>query len=496
VRLAALLLLLASCKVANELYCDGMTPCPVGYSCDLNPGSQQNGCVLGSGADAGPADSPVSLADAAPPDAILCADAGSAVCPDPFPICRAGVCGACAENLDCPVTSPVCNPGGCDPCALPGDCADRTLTPNCLTATGACVQCRNDNGDCGGVTPICENTACRACRMDAECAEICDTDTGRCVARGEILYVKPGGTGTTCMFEAPCGSITATLAKVSVAKPWIELLAGTYVESFVVKDQPLRMVGVGASVQPNGADPVVWVQGTADVLIRNVRFHEGANANADGIRCDGIGAASTKVRGFDLRIDNNLGAGVNASRCTVVLERSRLFRNAAGGLRLFDTTFAVRNNFIAQNGTLDQSTVGGFRLLSAPPGLSIFDFNTVAGNRSRSDTAPGVQCDAALTMSSDIVWGNGSVPDVTAQLGGVGPCAFTTSDIGGPTAPVPPSINANPEFHDAGGDDYHLNAGSPCGNAGHAGPGDVEDIDGQPRPKPGTAADIGADEAF
>ncbi|HKA92083.1 MAG TPA: choice-of-anchor Q domain-containing protein [Haliangiales bacterium] len=492
VLLALLLILgLGACKVANELYCDDTTPCPSGYTCDRNPGPGQNGCVPVAGADAGAADAPIGVADA-----ILCTDAG--MCPGAFPICRAGTCGTCAQNTECPVTAPVCkSAGNCDACAGEGDCSGRPTTPHCLTSTGACVVCRNTDADCGGATPVCEATVCRACRKDVECsavAGICDTDTGRCVTGAEILYVAPGGTGLSCTAASPCGSIKTALTKVSLAQPWIKLLAGSFVESFVVKDMTAHIVGAGASsiIQPDGADPIVWVQGTADLLLRSARIRAGANANADGIRCDGIGA--TRVRGFDLQIDGNLGTGVNASRCTVGLERSRVMQNAAGGLRLFDTTFAVRNNFIGQNGTADVSAVGGFRLLSAPTGASTFEFNTVSGNRSKADTAPGVQCDAALAMSSDVVWGNGVAPDATAQFAGA--CTFIDSDIGGPTAAVPPNINANPLFHDAAAGDYHLDPGSPCANAGQPGTATVDDIDGQPRPKPGTLPDIGADEAF
>jgi hypothetical protein len=486
-RAAWLALALLSCKVANELYCDGTTTCPAGFRCNLDPGPTQNGCVP-IGADGGAPDVPV--VDAGPPDAIGCPDAGA--CPAELPICRGGVCTPCAGNLECPITAPVCSTSGCGACGNSSECMDRDKTKQCHLPDGTCVECRNDSQDCTtAAAPVCDNTVCRGCRKDAECADICDTDTGRCVPTDDILYVSMGGTGTACTQSAPCGSIVTAVAKVT-ATQWIELLPGTYVESFVVKDKTVQMVGLSATVQPSGADPVVWVQGSGVLLMRNVRVRGDDAHTGDGIRCNGTVGAT--LRGSDLVISDNVGFGVNVSNCTFQLERSRLLRNRGGGVRLVDTTFVVRNNFIAQNGTLDQSSVGGFRLLSAPTGASTFDFNTVTGNRSKSDTAPGVQCDAALATSSNIVWGNGSVANAPGQI--AGSCTFTFSDLGGPAPQTSPNINEDPSFHDAGGDDYHLGMGSKCANAGQAGTGTTDDIDGDPRPKPGGAPDIGADEAF
>lgn len=491
-RPAALLALLVSCKVANELYCDGTTRCPAGYTCELDGGPQQNGCV--PIADAGAADSPI-VPDAAPPDAILCTDAGG--CPDPFPICRAGVCGTCRTDLECPTTEPMCAPSGsCELCTDDAACAGRDNLTHCLTSSGACVQCRN-NADCSATTttPVCDNTLCRACRKDAECAAvagICDNDMGRCVPGAEILYVQLGGTGLACTAANPCGSIKTALGKVSPSQRWIKISAGAFAESFLVKDQIASIVGAGPTtiIQADGANPVVSVQGTSDLLLRSVRIRDGANANADGIRCEGT-AGMTLMRGFDLQIDGNAGRGVYAANCTIRLERSRVLGNLSGGLRFFDSAFIVRNNFIGLNGTVDVSTLGGVDLVSVPDASSIFEFNTVSGNRSRSDVSPGVHCGDSITLSSNIVWGNGVVPDTTVQSVG---CTFVNSDIGGPGG-APPNINKNPLFHDAVGGDYHLDAGSPCANAGQSGTGTADDIDGEPRPK-GPAPDIGADEAF
>ena len=412
-RRALLLLGLLSCKVANESYCDSITMCPSGLSCN-----GQHVCV----------------------------------------------------EFDAPA---------CIPTTCTGE--------NHVCLDGTCVQCLDaSSGDCpAATTPVCD-------KADAECGQtLCDTELGSCVASDDILHVTPTGSGTSCTAGAPCAKISDAVAVVSSGKHWIQVGTGNYADTVQINTpQPVNIVGVGTVlVIPSTNAPVITVGMGTDVLVRGLRLANGADPSNDGVRCDGDGGTTLRLR--QMQIDSNGGTGVNASRCTVTVERSRIFANQRGGLLLFQSGFTVRNNYIFRNGN-DVSGTGGAHFIMAVASPRVFEFNTLTRNVAPAGVGPGLHCDAALDINSVIVWGNGVSPAV-AQVGGN--CVFDYSDIGGTAVKDKHNIKDDPAFLDPATDDYALGPLSPCADSGQPGTGTTEDFQGEPRPN-GAAPDIGADERY
>lgn len=153
-------------------------------------------------------------------------------CPDGF-ACRNLICEAadCAAAADCPADQPVCDPGAatCTGCATSADCAGRPDAPVCDPDTGGC----------------------RACALDAECAsEVCDVDTGRCVAEGDVIYASPGGADTAgCTHAQPCSVARAiVVASADPSSSLVRLLPGTYTTPLSFTSGVVKLVGTGATL--------------------------------------------------------------------------------------------------------------------------------------------------------------------------------------------------------------------------------------------------------
>jgi hypothetical protein len=168
--------------------------------------------------------------------------------------------------------------------------------------------------------------------------------------------------------------------------------------------------------------------------------------------------------------------GVDADTCTLVVDRSTVRHNQGGGMSLTFSHYEITNSFVVDNGGAS-SAVGGIRLAGMlGAGAVSLSFSTIANNR-----PSGIECattPAAPALGSSIVWNNPSSG-----------CTFASSDVqGGP-------MDADPQFKDAAGGDYHLLATSPCRDTGENLGAPSFDFDGDPRPTPvGGHVDIGADE--
>jgi hypothetical protein len=523
-----------ACQSRNPDWCDGANPCSDGRFCDVTGQSGlKNSCIAMAPADAGRAVDAAVPADAPVP----CPDAGA--CPAAAPICRQGLCTPCRSGTECPISAPVCaGSGSCAACAGDDDCASRSATPLCgpggvcvacrssddcsslaaphcqagvcgactveddcakragtthCGAGGACVECRTSD-DCPATRPVCDAQAtCQPCRQDTDCPDLCDEETGACVAASDILFVGLGQTGD-CSRAAPCGLIGTALAKVTAAKKWwIVVGPGAYSEALTIKGAEVEIVGPGATVVPRlVADntPGALVQAGAIVTFRGLRFSGASGgSSADGVLCDGAIGQLTRVTLREVKLDGNDHQGLDALNCGVVLERSLVTKNLAGGVALFSCDFELTNNFIVANG-LTTAPFGGVEIDRDPPsGTGTLLFNTIANN-----APPGVKCSdqvQALAFADDIVFGNGAMAQV---LNSGASCGFSYSAIGPMKFPGMGNLESDPKFVNAQADDYDLRPDSPCVNAADPAATVSVDFYGHPRPA-GGRADIGADEA-
>ena len=398
---------------------------------------------------------------------------------------------ACEGTGDCTTPQrPVCDTGDtgtCVGCDGASDCTRFAGRNMCHPTSGACVECTSPAHCTAASAPVCGvDGTCRGCDADAECSSgVCDEGGGACVAEDDIIYVDRGGNGTLCTRTMPCAAFAVATPLLGGTRNFIVVAAGDYMENVVLDSKVATVVGPGASLHPAVFDvPAMLVLNASTVRVEGMRLYSaGGNANGDGIRCAAPVSGNPSIALIGVRIDGNVGFGIDATTCAVTISASSITGNTGGGVSVADGSFDITNTFVTGNGA--NTPFGGVRL-SNNATSSVFAFNTVADNIAGAGLPKSLLCMAVgqQPIANNIFFSGDQtqVQQTNCNL------EFNLSNmgLGGAT-----NITGSPTF--VGGTDYHLVLASegvddadPAATLG-------VDYDGHTRPQ-GTRRDIGADE--
>jgi predicted outer membrane repeat protein len=165
--------------------------------------------------------------------------------------------------------------------------------------------------------------------------------------------------------------------------------------------------------------------------------------------------------------DTSGGSGVAASRADVTIAGTRISDNKMGrsAVALYESVFTVTNSLIVNN---DGDGIQGDDIPESGTLMNV----SVAGNGGK-----GIRLTVDdVRITNSILWGNGDW-----DVAGDGTYTITYSDVGTGDTTGTGNISADPLFVDAVNGDYHLQARSPCIDAGTLVGAPTHDIEGTPR---------------
>ncbi|MEO8553587.1 MAG: hypothetical protein ABI678_26620 [Kofleriaceae bacterium] len=353
-------------------------------------------------------------------------------------------------------------------------------TPVCETTNGACVECVLASDCSDPARPFCAQNACRGCSIDAECpvSNVC-LGGGSCADPARVLYASTTGAGTACTLGSPCSFDTA-IGQVSATSDIVKLAPGVYERPDQLSiTRHTIITGEGATLH-NAATMLATLMfdvTAVDATFMRMRFDlVNASFQAFGVECLMNGKLTLD------RVTMNGGyAAAYASACTLTIDRSQFDGNNVYAVYSINSTLAITNSFITNNGNGSQ---GGMVLTSS---TGTIEHVTLAGNAPSSQVggAGAIRCnDTGVAIRSSIIFGNAD-PQVTGCN-----VTYSISDFAGTS-----NVAADPLYVAPGTRDYHIQASSPA--VGLADPGShvSHDYDGDLRPQPaGSMADSGADE--
>lgn len=457
VALAAAAVAAAGCTKPNPAYCDDTTPCVSGAAC------VDNQC--GDAPDGG-----------APDGNVQCT--GQEDCNDP----AFGVCDDTTMQ--------------CRPCEGPGECVGRADGLEACVL-GQCVECATSD-DCPTEAPVCDaSSQCVPCSEDSECEgrgpsqDVGVCDDGACPGAAMVSIVDAAatcGVGDGSPTTPYCDVGEALDAVDTTGKALILVRSGDYPPFRVTGGDTVKIFGKGnPSISLGGSDlDRVEIDGAGtSALIRGLTVTGATNAGRLGVNCH-AGATCTLLK---MDVSYNATGILADGAGLLVVERTTIHHNAAGGLRTSASDFQIVNNLIYTNGT-SSSTFGGVKLTSSSTELRVFRHNTVFNNKVNplaTGAAGAVSCQQATTLTSNVLWDN-DPPIVTAG------CTVEYSVIDDAVLGV---LNMNtpedPKFEstDVDNPDLHLKSGSPAIDTARGDGAPAVDYFGQERVAP---PDMGADE--
>lgn len=378
-------------------------------------------------------------------------------------------CGSATDHNCVDIGMGALDAGGTDStlsCGGSAGCGDKV----CDMSSGACVQCTASNsGACTLTTPVCgSDDMCHACAAHKDCLSQVCLPTGACAADGDVAYVvayKPPGTG--CTQANPCGTLSEALTK---PRPYIKIGIGTIIDSGVVIDgNPSQRTKVTILADPGGgitADngaAVLTIQGASDIDIYDLEI-TGSDDTGEGIHMASVGSAAPSVHLVHTKVDNLPKIGINVMGGNITIERSSIFANKGGGIKVFSGVFDISSSLIYRNGdpaTPTNGSIGGLSL--SPASNSNLRFNTIVDNfANASADGGGVLCfmNTASKMSSsyNILWRNQlSGSSTNPQISSF--CSFPNSFLNNGNGNI--AKFKDPNESDPNKDDYHLTTSSP-----------------------------------
>ncbi|MBA3405187.1 MAG: right-handed parallel beta-helix repeat-containing protein [Gemmatimonadaceae bacterium] len=422
----------------------------------------------------------------------------------PGELCRGHECIelTCAASTQCDLTAPFCNGGTCaDSCEDDTSCPGFGQVGSPFCVEEQCVECREGMSDCANAR-ICDGNVCRDCANNDECATGLCTAAGSCATPDDVAFAHPLGSATSACTEAdPC-----TLQRAVALTPtrrFIQISPGSYQNAATLELNGSRVLtGAGAdqvSITNTGTGPVLAVADNADITVEGLKIFgakNGATAGA-GITCTtgtlqvraviitmnashGI-QSSCKLELREASLISNGGFGLDhvaTPPTAYLIERCSVVSNGTGGVR-------VSGSGIARNNSITRNLGVGLELRSSFQGTAVSEFNTIVANKTN-----GLLCSALFMTPKPIVANSIVALNETGDFFMASDCTIASTLI---TEDGFNSAGFRFKSPNSAPFDYHLEFGSIAVDAATG--MTAVDFDGDTRPK-GTAADVGADEAF
>jgi len=443
-----------------------------------------------------------------------------------FPFCDvdgslAGTPEACIEVSCTPGEFVACRADTALRCNGTGNDYDLLQCERGCDDVSGCRGCTTDD-QCTNPTPVCDEAAstCRGCSRDTECAStICDASAGVCIPESDVVFASATGSDSgVCAKATPCSLTRAVTVAATAGHSIIKMLPGSYGQMLTIDAlgaRPLLVLANGAILGPTSG---VRVSNGVSVELQGIEIRTGSSGpGGNYVSCGDptAGAPATTltiedstvaVSGADMVVAGNCMLrmrGVafegNSAKTRIVLSGDSEFDGdqlsfnspSSASLNVFGKNNHVRlTNSVLHGGSI----IFGYSDVVAPGSSFYLAFNTFA-LRVAGDS---VYCgsDSVTNYVADVQFEN-NIIDAPMSLDAVNSdklrCTLTNNVIYPQATARPNNINADPQFVNAAGGDFHLLATSPAVDEAmpSAGLDPAFDFEGTARPQ-GAAKDIGA----